>query len=554
LPVLAVPPTLQASLLARLDRLDGTRTLVHTCAALGRAFSYEVLKAVTALSDQELEPLIVQLVESDLVHQRGSVPNASYSFKHALIQDAAYETMLKVQRARIHRRIVEVFEHDFPEFPVRNPDVMAHHCREAGLPEKAIDFSILAARMALARSAGVEAQAQVEQAITLLPAIAEETPRRRLEGRLQVALADAMMMTKGFASQEVMSALLRARELLDEDEQPMEALRALCGLFNFHLMRSESPLCLDLAVPLLNRYLDRPTENVARYLVGTAHLHIGNFRDSIGHLETALSLYDEDLCRSVAFVLGYHLRSFTLIWLGLDYLYVGSQERAAETISAAVDDARSRAHPFTLVSALLALARFRIHIHDLKGAIDATEEGLAIATEQRSPYHMSRANVLRAVNVVESGQVKEGIKLMERALIAHRKTGANFQSSYNLSRLAEAYARAGRFKRALQLADEAVADVRRSGEQWWEAEAERLRGEILLSAAPERTVEAERCFRTALACAKRQGARLWEFQATQSLARVCRAQGRNDEAHTLLAPLAGTFPEVFETSNLPRPN
>jgi predicted ATPase len=214
-------------------------------------------------------------------------------------------------------------------------------------------------------------------------------------------------------------------------------------------------------------------------------------------------------------------------------------KRAAETISAAVKDARSRSHPFTLVSALLALARFLNHTHELKGAMEATEEGLAIATEQRSPYHLSRANVLRAVNLVDSGRVEEGIALMEHALIAHRKTGANFQSSYNLSRLAEAHARAGRIERALELADQAVAEVGRSGERWWEAEAQRSRGEILLLLGPDKRDEAERCFKKALACARRQEAMFWELHAAESLANLWQAQGRGQQARELLTSVHG---------------
>ena len=542
LPVLAVPSTLQASLIARLDRLAPVRALVQTSAALGREFSYAVLKAVTSLPDGELEALLAQLVASELVQQRGVAPHAAYIFKHALVQDAAYETMLKSQRARIHGRIVDVFEHEFPEIPERHPDVLAYHCKEAGLAEKAIDFSIKAARMALERSAGVEAQAQVERAMALLPRITAGATRQQLEGRLQFALGDALTMTKGFASPEVMTALSRARGLLDETDH--ESIRALGGLFNYHLIRSESPRCLELAAPFLKRRLDRPTENVVHYLVGTAHLHLGNFRKSIGHLETALSLYDEEDCRPVAFVAGIHLHSFTLIWLGLGYLYIGSLKRAAETISAAVKDARSRSHPFTLVSALLALARFLNHTHELKGAIEATEEGLAIATEQRSPYHLSRANVLRAVNLVDSGRVEEGITLMEHALIAHRKTGANFQSSYNLSRLAEAHARAGRIERALELADQAVAEVGRTGERWWEAEAQRSRGEILLLVGPGKRDEAERCFKKALACARRQEAMFWELHAAESLARLWQAQGRGEQARELLTSVHGQIAMV----------
>jgi tetratricopeptide (TPR) repeat protein len=360
------------------------------------------------------------------------------------------------------------------------------------------------------------------------------------------------MMTKGFASPEVMATLSRARDLLNEAAHPIESLRALCGLFNYHLMRSESPRCLELAGGLLKHRLDRPTANVIHYLVGTAHLHLGNFKESMHHLEQARSLCDEDVCRAVALVPGYHLRCFTFIWLGLGYLYVGSLEQAAATISAAVEDARTRSHPFTLVSALLALARFCNHTQDLQGAIEATEEGLAIATEQRSPYHVSRANILRAINFIESGRAEEGITLMERALVEHRGTGANFQSSYNLTRLAEAHARVREHGRAMQFAAEAVAEVSRTEERWWEAEAHLSRGEILLVGTPERHDEAERCFRQALVCARRQDARLWELNAARSLASLCLAQGRPDEARELLVPVCAAFPEGCDNAELRR--
>src|SRR5437899_2699533 len=199
LPVVAVPSSLQASLIARLDRIVPARVVVQTSAALGREFSYAVLKAVTLL-----------------------------------------------------------------------PGI------------------------------GVEALAQVEAAMTLLPKVSAESARQQLEGRLHVALGDALVMTKGFASPEVMSTLSRARQLLNETDHPIESLRALCGMFNYHLMRSESPACLDLTAQLLKRPLDRPTANVIHYLAGTAHLHRGNFRKTIHHLETALSLYEEDVCGSVA--------------------------------------------------------------------------------------------------------------------------------------------------------------------------------------------------------------------------------------------------------------
>ena len=541
-PHFAVPSSLQASLVARLDRIGAARTVVQTGAALGREFRYAMVKAVAQLADADLASLLGALVASDLVHQRGEAPWSVYVFKHALVQDAAYETIAKRDRPALHQRIVDVIEGQFPDVVERHPDLLAHHCMRATLTGKAIDYAIKASRIALARSAGVEAQTQVESAMRLVATLVPGPARDQIEGRLHHALGNAFVMTQGFASPRVMGEMSMARSLLDDKAHPLEALGALCGLFNYHLIRSESPRCLELIEPLLRRKSrDRSTSAVVHYLAGTAHLHLGNFAESIENLEASLRLYGEDACRPVAFVGGYHLRSFILIWLGLAYLYVGEVARAAQTVAAAVSDARSRSHPFTLVSALLALARFRLHTRDLPGAVAATDEGMAIATEQRSPYHMSRAAVLRAVNFVEGGRPGEGIALMEEALAAHRATGANFQSSFNLSCLARAHLLAGHHARANALALEALSDVNRTGEYWWEAEAWRIRAEILLVTAQGVREEAKSCFTRALECARLQHARFWELHAALSLAQMLVAEGDIEGAKRLLRPICESF-------------
>ena len=549
LPILAIPATLHASLVARLDRLPSLRTVVQAGGALGREFTYAQLRAVCDLSDSELERSLAQLVTSELVHHRGVIPHALYRFKHALVQDAAYETMLKSQRVQMHARIVEVYEREFPELPSRNPDVLAYHCTEAGLDEKAIEYWLRSTRMTLDRSAGTEALAQVEKAKALLPKIADRARRQQLEGRVHVALGDTLIMTQGFASPDVATTLSHARQLLDELAYPIESLHALGGLCNYHLIRSEAPKGLKLAEPFLQRTPDRFSIAV-HLMVGTALLHIGKFKDAQFHLENALSLYDDDASRPIAFVAGFHVRSFTLIWLSLTYLYLGKLKQATETMTSAVVDARSRLHPFTLVSALLASARFCLHTGDLQGAITATEEGLAIATEQRSPYHISRARILQAVNVVESGQSMNGIELMDQALIEHRKTGANFQSSFNMSYLALAFAKAGDFTRSLEIASQAIDEVERTEERWWEAEAHRMRGEILVMASSAHSDDAVACFQNALTTARHQNAKFWELRAACGLAGLWNSGDREAEARELLSPICGEFTDGISLPDL----
>jgi class 3 adenylate cyclase/tetratricopeptide (TPR) repeat protein len=550
LPLLAIPTTLQASLAARLDRLASLRTVVQAGAAFGREFTYTLIRAVCNLGDAELEPLLRQLVASELVHQRGVVPHAVYTFKHALVQDAAYGTMLKSQRAQMHARIVETFERQFPEMLERNPDVLAHHCTEAGTFGKAIDYWLKSTRMSLGRSAGIEAEAQLEKAVTLLQNITDQATRQQFEARIQVELGNTFVMTKGFASPDVATALTKARDLLDEAAYPIEALRALGGLCNYHLIRSEAPKVLQLAEPFLRRRIEPRSAMVGHYEAGTACLHIGRFEDAKLHLEKGLSLYEEESCRPVAFMAGTHVRTFSLIWLSLTCLYLGKLKLAKETIEAAVSDARSRLHPFTLVSALLASARFFLHTRNLQTAIAATEEGFAIATEQRSPYHISRANILKAVMVVEGGRAAEGISLMDHALVEHRKTGANFQSSFNLSCLADAYARAGNLERAIEFSDQAIQEIERTGERWWAAEAQRIKGKILLAATPADGRRAEDCFRAALKSAQGQNAKFWELRAAHSLASLWSTEGRDAEARKLLAPIYREFTDGIDLPDL----
>jgi class 3 adenylate cyclase/tetratricopeptide (TPR) repeat protein/energy-coupling factor transporter ATP-binding protein EcfA2 len=549
---LAIPATLQASLIARLDRLSPARDVVQVAAALGRDFSYAMLRAVCGLDDAELSPLLDQLVTSELVHQRGKAPHALYTFKHALVQDAAYSTMLRGQRLEIHKRIVAVLEQEFAEVTERSPEVLAHHCTEAEILDKAIDYWLRSARMALDRSAGIEAQAQVNKAKVLLTRISDQDTRRQLEGRVQIVRSDTLVMTEGFASPAVAAALSQALTLLDKTVHPVETVRALCGLCNYHLMRSESPKALQLAEPLLQSLLDRPSATVTHLFAGAACLHIGRFKDAAAHLEQALALYDDSECRPLAFTGGHHVRSFSRVWLSLTYLYLGRLQQAMDTIAAAVADARSRQHPFTLVSTLLASARFHIHIGDLETARTTTDEGFKIATEQRSPYHVSRASILRAANVVLDGKPVEGIALMDRALIDHHATGANFQSSFNLSCLAEAYALARDYPRALDYASRAIGEVTRTGEHWWSAEAQRIKGTILLKASPKNRHDAETCFKAALDQARTQDAKFFELRAACDLAAIWQAGERNAEAVGLLGPIYAVFGGSVELPDIDR--
>jgi predicted ATPase len=553
LPPLAIPATLHDSLLARLDRLAPIKEIAQIGAALGREFSHALLAAIADRPEAELQGALDQLVASELVFRRGTPPEATYSFKHALVQDAAYGTLLKSRRQQLHARIAKVLDEQFPETAETQPELLAHHFTQAGLVDKAVRYRYQAGRQAMARSAMVEAAEQLTQALDLLAGLPSGAERDHKELDLQIALGAALIAIRGWAVPEVERACARARELCAGEDQIPQLLAALYGLFLHHLHCSSKHLALQIAGELLQ--LAEREQDVGAQVVGHRSLAVsllfnGQLLPALSHFEQTLELYDPAYRAAPVYWIGPDTRVACLVFTALILLFRGYSEHATIRSREALAAAYELDHAFTTSQALYLTCWF----HQVLGeprVVEARARALMkLARDHGLSAWAAHGAVLHGWAVGKDGEADSGIAELRQGLVASEAMGVLQHTPSFLGLLAELYLKVENPGEALSVLDEALARVHRLDERWFEADLLRLKGEALSGLRPDRSAEAEDCFHQALAVARDQGARLWELRAATSLARLWRDQGRRAEAHDLLAPVYGWFTEGFETRDL----
>src|SRR5271169_2227138 len=551
LPPFAIPTSLHASLLARLDRLAGVRHVAQIGAAIGREFSYDLIYAVSRLFEDELQVALGRLVASELVFQRGTPPDAIYSFKHALVQDVAHNSLLRRTRQQLHARIAEVLTANSPEIIDSQPELLAQHYVEAGLVEKSVLYWGKAGRRSAARSATAEAAAQLQKGLDQLELLPETPERQRQELELRSGLAAAFMVVKGFAAPETGDAYARARALWGQLGSPSELLHIPWGQSHYHAVRDELDRAQTLAEDLLR--LSRQRNDAAglvlgHYSLGRTFMYMGRFARSRSHLEKALTLYDPVSHRSLVHQTGLDPRSISQAALALVLFFLGFPDQASAQSSAAIAESRRLPH---LPSLALALANSSVLLL-LAGENAALEERanqlVAVTTEQGFTLYHATGTIYRGWVKVKNGNATEGMALLRSGLAAYRATGAEAWVTSYITLLAVAYEIAGQVGEALTQFDDASQVVERTGQRWFAAELNRHKGQLLLRQG--HTEAAEELYRRALSIAAEQEVKLWELRAAASLARLRRDQGRPAEARDLLAPIDGWFTEGFDTPDL----
>ena len=553
LPALAIPATLHDSLMARLDRLASVKEVAQIGAALGREFSHELLAAVVPHSEERLRDALDQLVEAELVFRRGTPPEASYTFKHALVQDAAYESLLRSRRQQLHARIAQILEERFPETAATEPELLAQHCTQAGLAEQAAAYWHKAGQRALARSATAEAVAQLSQGLEVLQRLPDGPERQRQEHGLQLVLGHALTAAKGYSAPETGRAFARARELCRQIGDTTQLFPVLFGQYVHHLVRAEPVPAREVAEEMLRlaRQQDDTAAQVAAHrAVGSAFDDLGELSSARAHLEQALALYDPVAHRSLAFLYAQDPRVAGLCWLSRSLFALGYPEQSLARIREAWVAARELAHPHTVAHALGFRCNLCQLFQDRCGVEEQAEALITLGTEQSFPFWLALGTIYQGWALADGGQAEAGIARVCAGLAGYWATGAQHRSPYLLALLAEVHGKAGETSEALDVVAEALARVEKTGECWFEAELHRLRGELLLSLPEPNRTEAEACFRRAMAVARGQEAKLWELRAAMSLARLWRDQGRRAQAHDLLAPVYGWFSEGFNTTDL----
>jgi class 3 adenylate cyclase/predicted ATPase len=550
-PPRAIPTTLHDSLLARLDRLASVRLVAQIGATIGREFSYELLRAVSRLPEDELRASLARLVASELVFQRGLPPDAVYRFKHALVQDAAHGSLLRGVRQQLHARIAEALEAHSPELMDSQPELFAQHYADGGVVERAVIYWRKAGLQAISRFALAEAIAHLTKAIKMLQELPLTEERREQELGLQIALGDAFIAAKGHGADETGQAFARAYQLGREIGDIPQLFPVLAGMFVHHHVRAEVGREQEAARELLRLAVDRDDvvgQVMGHRALGDSLLNVGHFSSARAHFERAISLFGLD---ASPVILGEEIGVASLAFLSLCSALLGFPETAVARSKEALERARYRVrHPHTLAFALSVYSRLQWVLRDPRRLEDSSNELFLLAGEHDLRYMRARGTIYRGGALVLSERFAEAVALLEEGMADARVMRAVWLLPFYGGALASAYHRIGRIEKARSALSDALSLTRRTGVEWAKAELERLEADLALSAAVPNERIAETCLHRAMITAQQQGAKLWELRAAVSLARLCRDQGRRDEARDLLAPIYGWFTEGSGTRDL----
>jgi class 3 adenylate cyclase/tetratricopeptide (TPR) repeat protein len=553
LPPVAIPTTLQDSLMARLDRLAPVKEVAQIGACIGREFDHELLAAAVSTSETDLAAALDRLLSAELVFRRGLPPAATYIFKHALVRDAAYQSLLKRRRQELHARIAASIESLFPRLVETQPELVAHHFGEAGLPEKAIPYWLRAGRLAASRSANMEAIAHLRSGLACAQALPPGEPRSRFELSLQLALGGPLIATKGFASREAESAYQRAQELSRELHSELDLLLALRGLgYVYHVranLRGAATLMQE-AAELATRSGDPALKVEADHFAGVVSFHLGDFQSARDLLESSARA-GEFRGRYHSEVYGINMGVFCNAYMSHCDWHLGYPTRALRIAEEGLALAREISHPFSIALALNYLAMLHQFGRDSDAALERATEARSICAEHGFDYYGAWSSLIRAWAIAESGRLDQGLAAYDTALEDFRRTDAGLRIPHYLGQLAAIHRKAGKVNEALALIDRAIAVAKATAESWCDPELHRERGELLLceaGAAAEERADAE--FQEAIKTAAGQSARLPQLRASIARARLQVTCGGPQQARAILAPVYDWFVDDLEVPEL----
>lgn len=551
LPPFSIPTTLQDSLLARLDKLATVKDVLQLAATIGQEFSYGVLQMVSQLDDLALQYELSRLVGAELLYQSGFPPEARYVFKHALIQDAAYQQQLKSKRQISHQRIAQVLEREFTDTVETQPELVAHHYTEAGFIEQALPYWLKAGRRAMERSANVEAISHLSRGIELLKKL-EETPERlQQELEFLTTLGPALQALKGFGAPEVRQTYSRAQELTQEVGETPQLFPAMWGVWYFYAIHPEEKKAKALGEQLvtLAMNLQDPTLLLVAYRsLGASLFAYGEPAQALECLRQGIALYDVQKHRSLAYVYGQDIGVVCRGWVTWSLLPLGYPEQAEAMALEAIEMARELSHPLTLSYALAVGSFLYLFLQERERARELAQENFKLSGDQGFVYFYTHSAMILGV-LADTDQIEQGIMQTRGGMAGLKAAGAALLLPVYQTRLAKILARLGKIEDGLAVVDEGLALIERGDEHIWEADLYRTKGDLLLvQGADESNVES--CYQQALRIARQQNAKTYELRAVISLSRLWQKQGKTEEACTMLAEIYNWFTEGFDTVDL----
>jgi tetratricopeptide (TPR) repeat protein len=552
LPPLAIPSTLQDSLMARLDRLEGAKEIGQIGATVGREFSHALLEAVSPLHDKELDEALAALVESGIVFRRGVAPNATYVFKHALIQDAAYEALLHSRRREIHARIAEVLQSGHREGGQSQPEVLAHHYTEAGLLERAAPLWLEAGQRAVARSANHEAMAHLSNGLSVLGSLPRSKDVCSLELDMHISLGTASIAARGYSSVETEQAYVRGRELLDEIGDDPRQFAVLHGLSLVYLNQAKLQQQLAIGEEMFCRaasFDDPASSFIAHRVMAVTQNARGRFAIAREHAERAAELYDPDEHRNSAHQFGHDQQVSTYWNLSVALMFLGFADASSQAEHRASAVARKLEHANTTLYNSLYTAFTSLVKRDWARARRVAESMIEDAAARSMALWVVFGRHHLGSALATQGESETALTEIYKGRDEASRLNHSWLKPMTLRFEAQALAELGRIDEALSCLDEGERLVSVTEEHWWESEIHRFRGELnqKYNGPPE---QCEASFVKAIDVARSQESKLLELRAATSLGRLWRDQGKHEHAQSLVAPICDWFSDGFDTVDL----
>jgi predicted ATPase len=489
-----------------------------------------------------------------LIFVRGEPPDSTYIFKHALVQDAAYATMVRSKCQQLHSQIADALTQGFPETVETQPELMAHHLAQAGLTERAIDYFRKAARRAIERSANAEAIGHLTRALGMLESLPENPERVRLVLEFEVMLGQAMIADRGYAAPETRKVLLRAKARFEDLTDPSQKFAVLYGIWAGHYVGGEVSKQTDAAMEFLaaaERHNDRAALCIAHRMLGTTCVTKGEFATGLRHLEQARALYDSAHHSRYRYQYGQDIGVTALCYLSWALWHLGYVDRASEVATEAMKLAEQLSHPHTLVYTICHVRAFiDLFSRRREDARSHAAMVVSLSTENGFSHWLNCGRILEGWAEICRGEVDGGIELLRAGIAAWHKRGARLWLPFFLTLEADACAKAGRGNAALEAIEEALAIAKDTGERWATAEVLRVKARLLKAVAGAETKEIETILLSSLEIARAQQARCWELRVACDLARLWQAQGRGREGLKLVQATYEQFTEGFDTADL----
>ena len=554
LPTLAIPATLQDSLMSRLDRLGSSREIAQIGAALGRTFPHQLIAAVAPISEAALRNSLDQLTAADLIYRRGEPPDATYIFRHALVQDVAYESLLRSRRSQLHSRISDVLTGQFMQSVETEPEIMAHHLARAGRIEEAIAYLRKAGERAIRRSANVEAIRHLQRGLELLKQLPESSERQQVQLGIDVILGQALIAGRGYAASETRDVLLRAKELLHVLTEPSDRFAVLYGIWACYYVGGEVRLQQAAASEFLaaaEKADDTAALCIAHRALGTTYVTMGEFATGRWHLEQARSLYDPDRHLRFRYQYGQDIGTTALCYLCWALWHLGQTQRASEVAREAIAYAEKLDHPHTTAYAVChARGMMDMFRRDASETVAYTDEVIALCNEHGFPFWAAGAQIMNGWAKCKQGQIEDGIATLESGLNKWRRTGARLWLPMFLASEAEACAAVGKLDQAMEGIEQAIEVASETGERWAMAEILRIKAELVLAIDSGARAQAEKLLLESMDIARAQQARSFQLRTACDLARLWQLSERTTEAAALLRESIGQFSEHVDSADM----